>query len=173
MARRKRTKDEALPAANWPSAVRAIFDPAGDIHVRAVAPSGNAYEIAPRVAFPIASEDVDWFFCEWNWEHRQCLSREEEYQPRRPQFNNGRQIEDRPDRPQFDNGAASRTARAEELERPSFDNGGAQPTYHEPASETSLLEPLVEPEPVLELEPPVEPDSVVKVDAGETDEDKE
>lgn len=73
-----------------PSTVRAIFDPAGDICVRPVTPRGNTYEIEPRVPFQIAAEDVEWFFHEWEAQHRQCLSRVEEYQPRKAQFENGK-----------------------------------------------------------------------------------
>lgn len=104
MARRSKTKIAASPVVNVPSVVRAIFNPAGYIHVRAVSPSGNVYVIAPRVSFQIATEDVDWFFHEWDWQHRQCLVHEKEYRPRQAQFNNGRQIEDRLTRPPFDNG---------------------------------------------------------------------
>lgn len=148
MARRK-TKSAAPPAAEWPSVAQAIFDPDGDILVRATAPSGNVYEIKPRAVFPIASEDVDWFFYEWDWQWRQRLDHAEDYQPRRPQFDNGAANlaakVDEPDRPAFDNGAANLQARIDEPERPQFDNGGVQPSYHEPEAPPPE-EPVTEPE---------------------------
>jgi hypothetical protein len=133
--------------------VWAIFDPPGDIHVRAVAPSGNEYEVAPRALFRIASEDVDWFFHEWEGQHRACLSHAEEYRPRRPQFDNGEasRVErrnDKPEYPQFDNGEASRDAHV---------------VIEEPDAS-----PSEEPEP----EESTEPDPV-EAGEGETNEDKE
>lgn len=161
MTRRNRTADVSPPV------VQAIFDPAGNICVSAKAPSGNEYKIAPRESFQIAAEDVDWFFHEWNWEHRQRLSRAEEYQPRQLQFNNGRQIEARPDRPQFENGSASHESRGEETVQATFDCTDCV-TESEPA--------IISPEPVEEPEseaPSIEPDPVVETDGGETDQDKE
>lgn len=158
MARRKRTKSEETSAISMSSSVQAIFDPAGDIYVQVVAPGGNIYEIKPRASFKIASEDVDWFFYEWNWEHRQRLSREAEYQPRRLQFNNGRQIVTRPDRPQFDNGGAPSAYRAPE-----------------PVMESEPEDPLRELL-VTKPEESIEPDPIVEVARAvgdETDEDKE
>lgn len=163
MARRsKRMRDAAPPAVSAPSVVRAIFDPAGDIRVRVVTPSGNAYEVLPRVSFLIATEDVDWFFYAWDWEHRQRLCRAEEYQPRRPQFNNGRQIEDRPDRPQFDNGEAEAKAHVEEPERPVLEPETSPPEPEDPLRELLVTEPEE-----------TAPDPVVEAAEGETDEDKE
>ena len=86
-----------VPKASKPSAVSAIFSPAGAIHARVTAPSGNEYEIEPRVPFRVAGEDVEWLFHGWNSEHRQCLTREKDYQPG----------------PQFDNGKATREVRTE------------------------------------------------------------
>lgn len=116
MARSKTTtKKEAAPAPK-PSAVQAVFDPAGDIHCRAVTPGGNEYDVKPREAFRIAAEDVDWFFHEWDWQHRQCLSLKSEYQPRRAQFDNGKASREAghvhyTEPPQFDNGEANEPAR--------------------------------------------------------------
>lgn len=167
MTPRKRTENAAPPAAPVLSAVQAIFDPAGDIHVRAVAPSGRVYEIAPRVSFQIVAGDVDWFFHEWNSAYRQCLCRTEEYRPRQPQFNNGRQVEGRSARPQFENGEASRTARKEAPAQPQLNDGGAQLIQQPPEPVASL--PVVEPEP----EESTEPDPVAETGEGETSEDKE
>ncbi len=144
MARRKRTRSAS------PSMVQAIFDPAGDINVRAVAPSGNVYEITPRTSFQIVSEDVDWFFHEWDAQHRRCLSRVEAYQPRRAQF---------------DNGEASRLATVTESE-PSVALEAA------PVDEP-VPEPEPTPEPMPEPDEITEPDSAIEADKGETDEDKE
>ena len=89
--------------------VQAVFDPAGDIRVRATAPSGKVYELVPRVPFEIEKEDADWFFSEWDWEHRQCLSRAVDYHPRKAQFDNGVAQLEKDESPalsqQFDNGA--------------------------------------------------------------------
>lgn len=151
MARRKRTHGVAPSTVSRLSAVQAIFDPAGDIHVRATAPSGTVYEIAPRVSFRIAGEDVDWFFRGWEYQHRQCLSRLEEYQPRRPQFDNGR---------------ASRTARVLVEPEPSVEP--------EPVTdEESVTEPVVAVEAVVVPEPNIEPEPVVEAGEGEIVEDKE
>jgi hypothetical protein len=107
------------------------------------------YEIKPRTPFQIAAGDVDWFFNEWEAQHRQCLSHEEEYRPRRPQF---------------ENGEASRLARrVEEPEHPQFDNGKA--TRREHVVEEPDASPMEEPKP----EESTEPDPV---EAGEG-EDKE
>lgn len=117
MARSKTTtkKQEAAPAPKL-SAVQAVFDPAGDIHCRVVAPSGNVYNVKPREAFKIEAEDVDWFFHEWDWQHRQRLSLKSEYQPRRAQFENGKASREAghvhyAEPPQFDNGEANERAR--------------------------------------------------------------
>ena len=113
MTRRKHTENDESQMATQPSGVLAIFDPAGYIRVRTTSPNGNVYEVEPRVPFHIAEEDVDWFFHEWDWEHRQRLSRAQEYQPRQAQFTNGRQMETRSVRPQFDNGVAEATPEPE------------------------------------------------------------
>lgn len=173
MPRRSRTRDAAPPEAEQPKAVQAIFNPDGDILVRAVAPSGNVYEIKPRASFKIAGEDVDWFFYEWDWQWRQRLCRTEDYQPRQ-QFDNGAAniaaaSVDEPERPQFDNGAANIKADVEEPVRAQFDNGAAN------------LNPAVE-EPVTEPEDPLrellvtesEESAPDPVEAGDSDdEDKE
>lgn len=158
MTRRRQTRRTA------PSAVWAIFDPAGAIHVRAIAPSGNTYEIAPRASFLVADKDVDWLFHEWNSEHRQCLSRVEEYQPRRVQFENGEASRLA--------GAAVVTASESAVERPQFENGEASRlatavavvTAPEPSVEPELM---VEPEPVVEPEESTEPDPAVEADESE------
>jgi hypothetical protein len=144
MARRKRTRSTA-------SMVQVIFDPAGDIHVRAVAPSGNVYEIKPRTPFQVASEDVDWLFRGWEAQHRQCLSLADEYQPRRAQF---------------DNGEANRKARAVVAPEPVVE---PELVLELPA----IVEVEPEPEPVVEPEPNIEPEPVVEADADETVTDKE
>lgn len=64
-----------------PKAVTAIFHPDGNVRVNLAAPSGNEYSIVPRQPFQIAPEDVDWFFCEWDWRFRQRLTRVEDYEP--------------------------------------------------------------------------------------------
>lgn len=154
MARRKGTKDETHSPAPRLLAVQAIFDPAGDIHVRAVAPSGNVYEVAPRVSFRVADEDVDWFFHVWEWQHRQCLSRVEEYQPRRAQF---------------DNGAATRLAPKPEAPVLPAVVATAEPVV----DEEPITEPVVAPEPVIVPELDIEPEPVVEAGEDETAEDKE
>ncbi len=134
------------------STVQVIFDPAGDIHVRAIAPSGNVYEIEPRTPFQVASEDVDWFFHGWEAQHRQRLSLVDEYQPRRAQF---------------DNGEANRKARTVVAPEPVIEPELVLelPALVEPELET-------EPEPVVEPEPSSEPEPVVEADEGD-DGDKE
>lgn len=156
-----RTKVEAPPDYKTP-VVRAIFDPAGDIHVRAVTPGGTEYQVAPRVPFEIADEDVDWFFHEWNWEHRQRLCREEDYQPRRPQFDNGvasqeAKVEE-PERAQFDNNRVVE----DRPDRAQFNNGQAPPTQTVPepeeTEETEKTEETEEPDPVVAAAEDGEPD---------------
>lgn len=175
--RSSRTRDAAPPKATQLSAVQAIFDPAGEILVRAVAPSGTVYEIKPRISFKIADEDVAWFFYEWDWQWRQCLCRAEDYQPRQPQFDNGaanlKAHVEEPKRPQFDNGVANIVAaHVEEPKRPQFDNSGVVPSFEE------TVAPILE-EPVASMleEPVMEPENAsdpveVEVDNSD-DEDKE
>ena len=158
MSRRSKTRDE-MPTkiATQPSVVQAVFDPDGDIIVRAIAASGNVYEIKPRTSFKIAGEDVDWFFYEWDWQWRQCLCRSDDYQPKRPQF---------------DNGAANLKANVEEPERPQFDNGAATiaaARAQEPVTESETSSPA---EPITNMEPEESaPNPIAAVDSE--DEDKE
>lgn len=80
-----RRKDEAVKVVERPmpraKAVTTIFNPTGNVRVNLTAPSGNKYHIEPRQPFKIASEDVDWFFNEWDWQYRQSLTRAEDYVP--------------------------------------------------------------------------------------------
>ena len=81
MPRRKDEAETTVAVAEKPKAVTAIFHPDGNVRVNLTAPSGNAYSIEPRQPFKIASEDVDWFFYEWDWRFRQRLTRVEDYTP--------------------------------------------------------------------------------------------
>lgn len=166
MTRRKHTKDDAPPAVYRPSGVQAIFDPAGNIRVRATSPSGNVYEVVPRVSFHIAEEDVDWFFYGWDWEHRQRLSRAEEYQPRQAQFNNGRRVETWPVRPQFDHGSAEVTS-VPEVDPLTELLVETEPVDHtEPEAETPE-EMVDQPEPDVEPEIEKHADDEAPADAAE------
>lgn len=139
MARSKTSKSSPTVQA-----VQAVFDPAGDIRVRATSPSGNVYEIVPRVPFEIKNADVDWFFSEWDWEHRQCLSRAIGYHPRKPQFDNGRPVTEELEQSlgqQFDNGRPV----AEESKQPrgqQFDNGITQLVKDESPAPEAVPDPL-------------------------------
>jgi hypothetical protein len=110
MTPNKKTKTTA-PTTKTKSPVSMIFDPAGEFHVQVIAPRGKNYSIAPRQAFAVAAEDVDFFRYEWDFEFRQCLSLAKDYQPRTTQF---------------DNGAASKEAgHVHYVEPMLFDNGAA------------------------------------------------
>lgn len=125
--------------------VQAVFDPAGDIRVRATSPSGNVYEIVPRVPFEIKNADVDWFFSEWDWEHRQCLSRAIGYHPRKPQFDNGRPVAEESEQPlgqQFDNGINQSAKKESPAVGQQFDNGAAQLKKDESPAPENVPDPL-------------------------------
>lgn len=85
MPRRKDEAETPVAVAEKPApkakAVTAIFHPDGNVRVNLTAPSGREYHIEPRQPFEIASEDVDWFFYEWDWRFRQRLTRVEDYVP--------------------------------------------------------------------------------------------